>query len=104
MRNLYYSEDIKKIDEISQKSFHQPGIILMEQAGLKAWLYMKKNIKKDDKIVVVCGGGNNGGDALVMARCAYNDGFKNIKIVLCSTHFSESFSIQLVYIVNFEII
>lgn len=103
MRNLYYSEDIKKIDEISQKSFHQPGIILMEQAGLKAWLYMKKNIKKDDKIVVVCGGGNNGGDALVMARCAFNDGFKNIKVILCSNRFSESFSIQKEIIESYEI-
>ncbi|MGD1821585.1 MAG: NAD(P)H-hydrate dehydratase [Pleomorphochaeta sp.] len=94
MEKLYYCESIAKIDEISQKEFNQPGIILMEQAGLKAWQYMKNKIKHSDKILIVAGGGNNGGDALVIARCAINDGFNNIKILYCSNKFSESTLIQ----------
>lgn len=94
MKNLYYSNDISKIDKISQEEYKQPGIILMEQAGLKAWLNIKSNIKLEDNIVIVSGGGNNGGDALVIARCAYNDGFKNINIIYCSKNFSQSALIQ----------
>lgn len=94
MKNLYFAQDITKMDNIAQTTYHQPGIILMEQAGLKAWLYIKEKLKKSDNIVVVCGGGNNGGDALVIARCAYNDGFENVNIVYCSSRYSESFSIQ----------
>ncbi len=94
MKNLYYSNDISKIDKISQEDYKQPGIILMEQAGLKAWLNIKSNIKLEDNIVIVSGGGNNGGDALVIARCAFNDGFKNINIIYCSKNFSQSTLIQ----------
>ncbi|MDC7250861.1 MAG: NAD(P)H-hydrate dehydratase [Sphaerochaetaceae bacterium] len=94
MKDLYYCKDITKIDSLAQNQYNQPGIILMEQAGLKTWLYIKDKIKKDENITVVCGGGNNGGDALVVARCAYNDGYKNINIIYCSTKFSDSFEIQ----------
>ena len=94
MKNLYFSQDITKMDNIAQTTYCQPGIILMEQAGLKAWIHIKEKLKKSDNIIVVCGGGNNGGDALVIARCAYNDGFENVNIVYCSSRYSESFSIQ----------
>lgn len=94
MKNLYYSTDISKIDKISQEDYKQPGIILMEQAGLKAWLNIKSNLSLEDNIVIVSGGGNNGGDSLVIARCAFNDGFKNINIIYCSKNFSQSTLIQ----------
>ncbi len=94
MKNLYYCKDITKIDNLAQNQYNQPGIILMEQAGLKTWLYIKNKITKDENITIVCGGGNNGGDALVVARCAYNDGYKNINIIYCSKKFSDSFVIQ----------
>ncbi len=94
MKDLYCSNDISKIDKISQEDYKQPGIILMEQAGLKAWLNIKSNIKCEDNIVIVSGGGNNGGDALVIARCAFNDGYKNINIIYCSSKFSQSTLIQ----------
>ncbi len=94
MDKLYYSKDIIEIDEISQNQYKQPGIILMEQAGLKAWLSMKKNINKKQNILVVAGGGNNGGDALVVARCMINDGYNNVKIIYCSSNSTKSTLIQ----------
>jgi NAD(P)H-hydrate epimerase len=103
MKDIFYSKDITKIDEISQTLYKQPAIILMEQAGLKAWLYMRDNLERDDKIVVFCGGGNNGGDALVVARCAFNDGFENIKIVYCSSKFSSSTTIQKEVVESYKI-
>ncbi|MGD1819220.1 MAG: NAD(P)H-hydrate dehydratase [Pleomorphochaeta sp.] len=94
MKNLYYSQDIAKIDAMAQKDYNQPGLILMEQAGVKAWEYMKHHILKDQSLVFVCGGGNNGGDALVIARCALNAGYEKVKIIYCSNKFSESTTVQ----------
>lgn len=94
MKNLYYCDDVAKIDKISQESYNQPGLILMEQAGLKAWQFIKSKINIDDNILIIAGGGNNGGDSLVVARCAINDGYNNVSIVYCSNKYSETSKIQ----------
>lgn len=103
MKNLYYCQSIAEIDEISQKEFNQPSIILMEQAGLKAWQFIKTKINKKDNILILAGGGNNGGDSLVVARCALNDGYKNIKILFCSSKFSENTKIQKKIIESYKV-
>jgi ADP-dependent NAD(P)H-hydrate dehydratase / NAD(P)H-hydrate epimerase len=47
-----------------------PGIILMENAGLRVMEFLARRFAplSAQRIVVVCGKGNNGGDALVVAR------------------------------------
>lgn len=73
-----------EIDRRSQAEYAFPSTVLMEDAGLRAWGIMKREISRSAgshgrggvdggaacRLVFVAGGGNNGGDALVMARRA----------------------------------
>ena len=80
------SESMSDIDRQAIESFHIPGVLLMENAGIKCWAYINDHIiagsSKNESIVIVAGSGNNGGDALVIARQAWISGFRTIKIVL----------------------
>lgn len=85
------SQTMSQIDSSAQRDYAIPGIVLMEQAGLRAWRQVSRTIEsKDVAVVFVAGGGNNGGDALVMARQAFNDGWMNCRCILCGTHLSPS--------------
>ncbi len=85
------SQTMSQIDSIAQRDYAIPGIALMEQAGMRAWNHISTIISgKEHNIVFIAGGGNNGGDALVMARQAFNEGWKNCVCVLCGTHLSPS--------------
>lgn len=94
MENLVSCSDVSKIDKQSQEIYNIPAIVLMEQAGLKAWQFIKEKIDLEEPLVIVAGGGNNGGDGLVIAREAINDGVKDILVVLCGHHISESCSVH----------
>ncbi len=63
-----------EIDKISQSDFSIPGIILMENAGIKLYGTLHDDIWKKNppgKVLFAAGKGNNGGDAFVMARQHY---------------------------------
>src|SRR6185436_3770607 len=47
-----------------------PGLILMENAGLRLVEFLAERFSPlaSQRIVVICGKGNNGGDGLVVAR------------------------------------
>ncbi|MFP4491119.1 MAG: NAD(P)H-hydrate dehydratase [Spirochaetaceae bacterium] len=65
--------EMAEIDRKAQEEFNIPGIVLMENAGIKSflrWMEITKLRKKNPRLLFVAGGGNNGGDALVMARQA----------------------------------
>jgi NAD(P)H-hydrate epimerase len=66
----------------------------METAALKIWLSLKNGINKNQKLLFLCGGGNNGGDALVIARLAYDMGYENQECILIGNHISTSCSVQ----------
>ncbi|MFO7850682.1 MAG: NAD(P)H-hydrate dehydratase [Spirochaetia bacterium] len=66
--------EMAEIDRKTQEEFHIPGIVLMENAGIKGffrWMEISKRKGEVSKLLFAAGGGNNGGDALVMARQAY---------------------------------
>jgi len=58
------------LDKETINNYKIPGIILMENATIKAWDCLKHYFKHWHKAnySIVCGGGNNGGDGFAMAR------------------------------------
>ena len=84
---LYFSENLKKIDEESRSAFGYSENILMENAGSGCYreilsLYGKSFLQKA-LIIVICGKGNNGGDGFVLSRYLFNAGF-NAKTAILS--------------------
>ncbi len=73
------------VDRRTQAEFAIPGLLLMEDAGAKAWLLLRHEYRggvPPGQVVVLAGKGNNGGDGFVMARQAAVDGVREISIVL----------------------
>jgi hydroxyethylthiazole kinase-like uncharacterized protein yjeF len=68
------SEAMARIDRRAQAEFAFPSLVLMEDAGVKAWAALRRVVwaghLPKGRLVFVAGKGNNGGDALVMARQA----------------------------------
>ncbi|MFW5486775.1 MAG: NAD(P)H-hydrate dehydratase [Spirochaetaceae bacterium JB067] len=94
MNALVSTKTMETIDSQSIHQFSIPGLLLMEHAGVKGFQSFRERssipLSYDDRIVVVAGGGNNGGDALVMAREAYLEGFRDIAVILLGSHISQS--------------
>ena len=83
--DLYYSENLKKIDAESYSVFGYSEDVLMENAGSGCYreilsLYGKTRLQRS-AITVICGKGNNGGDGFVISRYLFNAGF-NVKTVI----------------------
>jgi NAD(P)H-hydrate epimerase len=62
-----------EIDRKAQDEYHIPGIVLMENAGIKGFRRFLELVPEaaEANLLFLAGGGNNGGDALVMARQAF---------------------------------
>ena len=77
--------EMRELDRRAIQDYGIPGMILMENAGLRAADLIKKWCRKPfakKSIVIVCGRGNNGGDGFVIARHLLNHGFSVIVFVL----------------------
>ncbi len=87
-----------QIDNRAINDFGIPGSLLMENAGIKCWAYIEDYIEinniENRTLLILAGAGNNGGDALVIARHAWNSGFKKIKIILIKKTGSEMFHLH----------
>lgn len=94
MKRLVPSSEVSDIDAKAQSQVKIPALCLMESAGLQIYQKWKSQIETTDRLVFLCGGGNNGGDALVVARYAYNDGFHNMLLVYSGAHISPSCEVQ----------
>ena len=94
MKRLVRSVEVADIDAKAQSVAKIPALCLMESAGLQIYQKWKSQIETTDRLVFLCGGGNNGGDALVVARYAYNDGFHNMLLVYAGAHISPSSEVQ----------
>ncbi|MBN2509595.1 MAG: NAD(P)H-hydrate dehydratase [Spirochaetales bacterium] len=75
---------MQQIDQKSQSSFHLDASLLMENAGIKLWRCVKEqeHLSVERPVVFVAGRGNNGGDALVMARQAFLEGFAAVIVLV----------------------
>jgi ADP-dependent NAD(P)H-hydrate dehydratase / NAD(P)H-hydrate epimerase len=85
VRELYLvsAEEIKKVDEAAIGKLGIPGIVLMENAGLRV-VEMIENLLgevRGKKIALFAGKGNNGGDGFVIARHLINMGAE-VKVML----------------------
>ncbi|MPM14701.1 Bifunctional NAD(P)H-hydrate repair enzyme Nnr [bioreactor metagenome] len=90
MKSLARASDITKLDEKAQHVAMIPSLCLMESAGLQAYQIWKPRLSKTDRLVFLCGPGNNGGDALVVSRYAFGDGFTNQLLIYTGTRISDS--------------
>jgi hydroxyethylthiazole kinase-like uncharacterized protein yjeF len=82
------SADIARVDQRAQEEAHIPELLLMESAGLQAWQHLKPRLQKGQRLLFVVGGGNNGGDALVVSRYAYHDGYTDQSLLLLGSTIS----------------
>lgn len=62
------SAQMREIDKEALNSYKIPGIVLMENAGIKVFKHLMENGASYGKICFICGKGNNGGDGLAAAR------------------------------------
>ncbi|WP_319561840.1 NAD(P)H-hydrate dehydratase [Marispirochaeta sp.] len=77
------NQGAREIDRVAQEEYGIPGEILMENAGIRLFdtLVSELRPERDTGMVFIVGGGNNAGDALVMARQAFVQGFRNLSVV-----------------------
>lgn len=78
---LVAAEEMRAIDAAAIGDYGIPGIVLMENAGLRVVEVVCEALTPDDRVVVICGRGNNGGDGLVVARHLLNRG-ANVRVML----------------------
>src|SRR5215831_9685718 len=64
------ASQIREIDRVSIEQFGIPGILLMENAGMRVVESLEARFEnlRDLQIVILSGRGNNGGDGFVVAR------------------------------------
>ncbi|MDR1615614.1 MAG: NAD(P)H-hydrate epimerase, partial [Syntrophomonadaceae bacterium] len=75
---------MQNIDKSAIREYDIPGIILMENAGLKVVEVIKDMLSAlpGKRIVILAGKGNNGGDGFVIARHLHNNGAKVVTFLL----------------------
>ncbi|UNC91428.1 NAD(P)H-hydrate dehydratase [Candidatus Contubernalis alkaliaceticus] len=71
------AEKMREMDARAIKQYEIPGVVLMENAGLRVVeAIMEMGVAPGSRVVVVSGKGNNGGDGFVIARHLVNLGFE----------------------------
>lgn len=70
------TEEMRKLDRTAIENLGIPGVVLMENAGLKVVEVISRVLGelKGKKVTVLAGKGNNGGDGFVIARHLLNRG------------------------------
>ncbi|MCW8805885.1 MAG: hypothetical protein OQK56_05445, partial [Ignavibacteriaceae bacterium] len=77
---LYFTKQIRQVDEYAINKLGIPSIVLMENASREIYQKISERIEhlESPKIGFVCGKGNNGGDGFASARHFANDGYQVI--------------------------
>ena len=70
MQKILTADQMREIDRVTIEQRGVPGLVLMENAGLRVCEFLAEKYSPLDqqRIVILCGRGNNGGDGLVVAR------------------------------------
>jgi hydroxyethylthiazole kinase-like uncharacterized protein yjeF len=70
------SAEMRAVDRAAIEGLGIPGVVLMENAGLRVVRALKARFPAvaGERIVIVAGRGNNGGDGFVVARHLFNSG------------------------------
>src|SRR5256885_11552495 len=71
LMKILTAAQIREIDRLSTEQFGIPGLLLMENAGMRVVEAIQDRFEKDlasMSIAILCGKGNNGGDGFVVAR------------------------------------
>jgi NAD(P)H-hydrate epimerase len=73
---LTVASESRQTDQIAIQQLGMPGLMLMENAGLRVVesIEAKRGTLRGKRVVIVCGKGNNGGDGFVVARHLANAG------------------------------
>ena len=62
-------DQIRAVDQFAIDTLRVPSVVLMENAGRGAAVFIEKRlVERPGSVVCVCGPGNNGGDGFVVAR------------------------------------
>ncbi len=77
------AREMREIDQRAMAEFKIPGIVLMENAGLKVVQAVLEKLSgiQGKTVTIFAGRGNNGGDGLVAARHLFNMGV-DVKVLL----------------------
>ena len=80
------SWEMKSVERTAIEEFGIPGVVLMENAGLRIVRALRGRFSDPaaERIVVVAGKGNNGGDGFVVARHLFNAGARPEVLLLAS--------------------
>lgn len=71
------AEKMRRMDDRAMQEYGIPGVVLMENAGLRVVEEIQKmGISRSSRVVVISGKGNNGGDGFVIARHLINLGVR----------------------------
>lgn len=64
------SEEFRRIDQLTLENYGIPGLLLMENAGIRVVETIDSRVKDIEacSFAILCGKGNNGGDGFVVAR------------------------------------
>ena len=77
-----------EIDRRTQADFGVPSALLMEDAGVRLFRVLAREVWGGRPpalpVRVLAGKGNNGGDALVMARQLWLEGFRGVSVLLAA--------------------
>ncbi len=71
---LCAAEEMQGIDAAAIGEYGIPGMVLMENAGLRVLAAVEELASPGARIRIICGRGNNGGDGFVVARHLHNRG------------------------------
>ncbi len=96
-----------EIDRLAQEKYGISGLLLMENAGIKAFQEFQKEWSRSPsssrsarsynhpaRLLFIAGGGNNGGDALVMARQAFVSGEYDVRVLLRGSKMNEQMQVH----------
>lgn len=77
------SQEMKNLDRAAMEEFGIPGLVLMENAALRAVQVLREKYSRllSERVFIFCGKGNNGGDGFAMARHLANSGHR-VEVVL----------------------